>query len=185
MSDTIKTLSEFIAAAEKSRKYPTNSAYGMKAALKLFEPELKDQEKESVDVFQKRFEQIYQSVFAKNKARMSIASLETYKRRLVSLLRDYEKYGMDPSKMASWTRPIRRPYGKRIEKSSGIERQEAGVPEEPGVSSVKTEGPTMNRLEISLRPDARAILLLPSDLTSEEAEKIVGLVGFLAGNKKE
>lgn len=181
MSNTIQTLTEFLAAADKSRKYPANTVYGIKAALRLFSEELKDEEKESLDTFKAHFELIYQSVFNKNKARINVNSLGTYRRRMLGLLNDYEKYGTDPAKMASWSRPV----VKRLTKAN-VAKTDAKDFQTDGAGEEKTEipGVPLHRVELSLRPDAKAILLLPSDLTPEEAEKIKGLVGYLATGEK-
>ncbi len=67
MSDTITTLQEFIDSARRSRKYPDNTAMALKTALRLFETELNDEEKSSVEKFNENLDRIYQSVFEKNK----------------------------------------------------------------------------------------------------------------------
>lgn len=96
-----QSLYDFIDRAIKSRKYPENTGMSLKSALKLFEAELNEEENNSVDEFSKHLEQIYQSVFSKNK-NFSAASLATYKSRVGKVLADYKKYGMDPIKMVSW-----------------------------------------------------------------------------------
>lgn len=183
MSDTIQTLTDFLHTAEKNRKYPVNSIYGIKAALRLFSQELKDEEKESFDTFKDHFEQIYQSVFHKNKATVAVASLETYKRRISGLLKDYEKYGTDPTKMANWERPVRKVNTRKKSAESSSESQEA---RQDNVSrSVSLDkGTPMHRLELSLRPNVKAIILVPSDLTKDEGEQIKGLIEYLSMKKK-
>lgn len=167
--NTIQTLQDFVNTAETNRVYPANSVYGYKAALKLFASELNQQEAESLDLFKSRFEQIYQSVFNKNKAKISIASLETYKRRLRGLLNDYEKYAHDPAKMAQWNRGKGKSFTKnsaekeKLKKDASPEKEPLFVPEK----SIK-----MNRMEIALRPDTTAIILVPFDLSQQEADKL-------------
>lgn len=100
-----KDLYDFIDRAIKSRKYPENTGISLKTALKLFENELKEQELNSIDEFRKNIDQIYQSVFVKNK-NFSAGSLATYKSRVIKTLNDYEKYGVDATKMANWTPKI-------------------------------------------------------------------------------
>lgn len=97
-----KDLYDFIDRAVKSRKYPDNTGMAFKTALKLFETELKEEERNSIDEFSKNVEQIYQGVFSKNK-NFSAGSLATYKSRIIKILSDYEKYGVDPTKMANWS----------------------------------------------------------------------------------
>lgn len=101
----IQDLYEFIDRAVKSRKYPDNTGMALKTALKLFEAVLNEDERNSIDVFSKNIEQIYQNVFSKNKD-FSASSLATYKSRVTKVLSDYEKYGVDPTKMAGWSPKI-------------------------------------------------------------------------------
>ena len=67
MQNSLASIYEFIQIAEKNRIYPANTATARRTALKLFEQELSDQEKESFDIFKENFEKIYQAVFNKNK----------------------------------------------------------------------------------------------------------------------
>lgn len=98
-------LYDFIDRAIKSRKYPENTGMSLKAALKLFDKELNDEEHASVDEFRKNINQIYQNVFTKSKD-FTAASLATYKSRVIKVLNDYERYGVDPTKMANWSPKI-------------------------------------------------------------------------------
>ena len=98
---TIKDLYEFIEVATRNRKYPTSTAQGLRAAVKLFDSELNEDERGSLDKVKANLDQIYQSVFAKNK-NFTAASLATYRSRLLKVINDYEKYGTDPTKMANW-----------------------------------------------------------------------------------
>lgn len=98
----VKLIYEFIDHAIKSRKYPENTGSSLKTALKLFEVELNDDERNSIDLFINNIEQIYQNVFAKNK-NFSASSLAVYKSRVLKAINDYKKYGIDPTKMANWT----------------------------------------------------------------------------------
>lgn len=184
MNDTIQTLTDFIEAAKRSRKYPDNTAYGFRAALRLFEPELTSEEKESLDTLKSHFEQIYQNVFNKNKSKYTASSLSVYRRRLLNLMADYEKYGIDPTKIASWNRPLRKISSRKPEDGGGL----IGITTEgQGVASTQPNGrgPAMDRFELSLRPNVKAIILVPSDLSTEEVKKIRGLVDYLDKNARE
>lgn len=127
-----KELYDFIDRAVKSRKYPENTGMALKTSLKLFEAELNDEEKGSISEFSKNLNSIYQSVFAKNK-NFSASSLATYKSRVSKVLSDYEKYGIDPTKMANWSPKIitrakksARPDEKRIVTSRATDGDVAG-----------------------------------------------------------
>lgn len=102
-----KDLYKFVDSALKSRKYPENTGYALKAALALFENELKTEESNSLNVFKTNLEQIYRSVCSKNSSQLSANSLASYRSRVIRVLNDYEKYGVDPTKMASWIPKIK------------------------------------------------------------------------------
>lgn len=179
MSTTIQSLTEFIAAAEKSRKYAANTASAMRSTLRLFDSELTEEEKESLDTFKGHLDQIFRIVCNKNKSKMSDISLATYGRRMRVLLNDYERYGVDPSKMISWHREPRvRPGGKtpKVNRQTTVERE---IAEASGEGSLE-QSSKVTRFEISLRPDTKAIILTPTDMTAEEVGKIVGYVEYLA-----
>jgi hypothetical protein len=113
----METLRDFISSAERSRKYPPNTAKAFNNALKLFEAVLNEEEAGSTEAFSERLDQIYHAVFEKNKNRMSVGSLATYKARVNRVLSDYESYGSDPTKFASWS-PTIKPRAPR--KSSSV-----------------------------------------------------------------
>jgi ribosomal protein S20 len=94
-------LYNFIDRAVKSRKYPENTGIALKTGLKLFEKELNEEEKASIDEFKKNLNQISNSIFSKGK--FNAASLATYKSRIIKVINDYEKYGKDATKMANWS----------------------------------------------------------------------------------
>jgi len=96
-------LYDFINRAINNRNYAGNTGISLKTALRLFEKEINDEEKNSIDKFHKNIEQIYHSVCSKNK-NFSAGSLATYKSRVIKVVTDYEKYGADPTKMSSWTK---------------------------------------------------------------------------------
>ena len=147
--------------------------------IRLYEPELTDEERESLDTFKEHLEQLSQSVFNKNKSKMSATSLETYRRRLHALLNDYDKYGTDPSKMASWNRVIRI---RRSNKASKAGEQTPSSQDNPGEINERSleQNSKIIRFEISLRPDAKAIILTPSEMTAEDVKKIKGYIDYLA-----
>lgn len=176
MSTSTQTLSEFIESAVKSRKYPANTAAGRRSALNLFEAEFNETEKESIEEVKQNLNQIYNNVFNKNKSKMTAGTLETYKNRFKALLNDYEEYGTDPAKMASWNRPIREVSPKpREEKSNQSKESGPREPEDMADSASKE----LSRFEISLRPGVKAIVIVPSDIRTGEVDRIKKLADFL------
>lgn len=127
MTTKFESLYEFIDRAVKNRKYPTSTSHGLKAALRLFEAELNDDERVSLDKVKENIDQIYHSVSVKNK-NMAASSLASYKVRLAKVIRDFEKYGIDPTKMNNWSvKPVLR-QGVRPRKQSTEAETEVDAP---------------------------------------------------------
>lgn len=131
MTNSIQKLLDFIVAAERSRKYLPNVAINHRTPLRLIDPELNEEERESVNVLKSNLDQIFHTVYLKNQSKMSASSIEVYKRRVRSVISDYEKYGTDLSKMASWN-PIQQIRTKKVEKKlkdseTVLPRQESGA----------------------------------------------------------
>jgi hypothetical protein len=170
-------LIDFVDIAVKSRKYPENTAYALKAALNLFETELNDEERQSLDIFRKNFEQINTIVFNKNNKKFSANSLNTYKYRVMKVLSDYETYGINPTKMASWTPKVitrgRKEISRKSEKSSSISTENHSE-----ISTTITPI-NMHRIELALRTDTKAILVVPKDITEMEASTLKAILDSL------
>lgn len=170
-----KVLYEFIDRAVKSRNYPENTANGLKSALRLFEEELEEEEKGSLEKVKSNINQIYRDVYNKHGDRFSSASLETYKSRILKVLGDYEKYGKDPVKMSSWPR--------RVVVRNKRDQQLKNHPNElatPAEKILPGSTPDTHKIDLALRPDAKAIIIVPRDMSKEECARIKGLLDSLA-----
>jgi hypothetical protein len=176
MEDVLKSLESFIDAAEKSRKYPRNTAVAYKSVLNLFAQELNDEEKKSLEKVCDNIGQIYNNVFNKNKSKMTVATLETYRRRFNSLISDYRRYGMDSSGMAKWRRPLRSVSPKRSMNGS----EETKVSDPSYVEDIPVQSShELSRFELSLRPGIKAVVVVPSDIKKSEVGQIKKLADFL------
>lgn len=174
MEKTLRSLYEFVERAQKSRKYPENTAQGLKVALKLFESVTNEEEKSSLDLFKKNLDQIYHDVTVKNGKDFSASTLSVYKSRVEKVIRDYEKYGIDPTKMASWSpKVVKRKPRKKMEKKSDATQQ--GESDE----IIPEASVGMHKLELSLRSGAKSIILVPKDMTSQEVEMFKSLLDSL------
>jgi hypothetical protein len=177
----ISNLIEFIEVANKNRIYPRGTADGYKAAVKLFDAELSEEERESLNIFLERIDKIYPEVVRKNQGKIKIQSLETYKVRVKKVISDFVKYGQDPSKLASWNRPGRKSRQSGTQKTIVPNDATETTNDLPLMAPSFTQ---MNRIELSLRPesDIKALVIVPFDLKSDEATKIKGLVDALVQN---
>lgn len=169
-------LYEFIDNATRSRKYPEATAQTLRAALKLYEAELNDEERKSVEKFKENFEQITRSVFSKNASRFSASSLATYKSRAQKVLADFDKYS-DPLKMNSWSPKVimrtKKAAPRAIPGSSKNEVTPAPEKDEPLPGN-------MHKIELALREDAKVVIIIPRDLKAQEAATIKAIIDSLA-----
>ena len=176
-----KSLYSFIDSAVRSRKYAQNTAYGLKAAIKLFEVELKHEEKESLELFETHLEQIYRDVCTKNSQKFTASTLEVYKSRVKKTLSDYKNYGVDPTKMAGWSPRIvtRTPRKTKVEKP---------VPDRGADINIEDEGSTdlsqMHKIELSLRPDTKFTIIVPRDIKAVEATTVKAVLDSLVKHEQ-
>jgi hypothetical protein len=179
---SINKIYEFIDSAAHSRKYLPNTASALKTATRLFESELTDEEKQSVELIQQNLSNIHRAVFEKNKTKYTASSLDVYRKRVSKVIKDYLAYGVDPSKMHGWNPTTRKPVERRQQKSaldkSLDQNHSADKEHQPDPDSVKIEWPFSNT--------RKAIILLPDNLSQEEAEVLKNLIGMRAEvNKNE
>lgn len=180
MASAINDLKEFINTAQRNRNYSTNTAIAKRTALRLFETELNDQEKESLETFKANLNKISNEVFNRNKDKMSVGSLQVYKSRIAGLITDYEKYGSDPSKFASWVAKSKSISSKKITQVGKATNNKNKEPIEPtSVPNIEITNTKTSRFELPLRTDVKAIIIVPSDITKEEVSKIKKYVDFL------
>lgn len=174
--DIIEALEQFIGEAERNGNYPPNTAGGIRAALRLLATVLDATQIESLSWLRSNLDGIFGRAYNKNRASISAGSLQTYRARINTLLADYEKYGQNPRAMAGWRRKVRTQSKRNVgttDLSSGDQDSKR-----VGLSDLLSDfgGPTMNRLELSLRPNAKAVVVIPSDLTADEARRIKMLI---------
>lgn len=178
------TLNEFIETATRNRKYPASTAQGLRAAVKLFGNELNDDELNSLDKVKSNLDQIYQSVFLKNKNNFTASSLQTYHSRFLKVINDYEKYGTDPTKMANWNPKIivREPKKKQADQNTTANQSNQSPNETSGTEPIPEN---MHRLELALRPDVKFVIIVPQDLKSAEAATLNAIMTSLVVDKKD
>ena len=170
-------------SARRSRKYPENTAAALKTALRLYEPELNDAERASVENFRENLDRIYRDVFEKNKTKYSAGSLYTYKKRVSKLIGDYLNYGTDPSKMNSWSPPIRKSVSARKPAVTLVTNSRTLGDEEDGNGENEDRRVFGGRIDWPLSDGRKAVLILPFDLTSDEAKIIKDLIDLRVGKE--
>lgn len=175
-----QVLYDFIEIAVKNRNYPPNTASGLKAALGLFEKSLNSDELNSYELFKERLETIYKEVCSKNAKTYSAGSLAAYKSRIVKVIDDYEKWGIDPSKMANWPLKEIIPRAKRQTRNSGGTERDSEQTDVGGASpSLTGSSVAMHKIELHLREGVKFTLILPHDINPSEANMVKAIIDSL------
>lgn len=170
-----KDLYEFIDFAKGNRKYPENTANGLKSALKIFEKELNIDELNSVDLIEENIEEIFINVATKNKDK-SIGSLNTYKARLLKVISDYQKYGQNPSKIQGWVTKINKPTIHKFNRKDISDKE----PDKPQIGLSEHINTPVHKIELSLRDNIKSVIIIPKDITLKEVKAIKGILDSLA-----
>jgi len=176
---TFQDLIEFTRDAEKNRNYPAATGVAFRNAISKFLEILNEEEKQSVDLFENRIDQVFRYFVEKNKQKMTMKSMLEYKRRVQRVISDHKEYGLDPTKMANWQRkPKKMGARKAITKQpqDPIRSAENGFTSPP--DNLITEGSVI-RFEIPLRKGVKAVVITPPDITPEEVKKIKLYVEYL------
>lgn len=174
MDNNLNAVLNFISAARKSRKYPARTAENLKYALRLIEDQITPEEHESTKLLLDNIDKIFHEYYAKNQARLSATSLEVYKSRVRKVLREFNEYGTNPAKMASWNPVLRTRKSK--ENSSMQVGGKANIETDffaPGVSENTT------RFELPLENNRKVVFLTPKDINQQEIFKMGKYLEFL------
>ena len=169
--DEFNKLYEFVDLAKKNRKYPANTAHGRRAALKLFDTVVTEDERNSLTLLEERIDEIYLSMISKYKNSFSMKSLNTYKGRFLKIIQDYKRYGQEPDAIAHWEAKHRKYTVRDIKddvKDTSIHN----------ISSPIHTG--VNKLHISLDSGAACNIESPPKITPSDANRIKNIIDALA-----
>lgn len=169
--DKFINLYDFIDFAKANRKYPDNTANNLKSALKIFEKELNAEELKSIDMVEESIGEIFKSLVIANKNK-SIVSLNTYKARLLKVIKDYKKYGAEPSKIQSWV--------VKIKKSTPLLIKKDKTDKKNIILSNSINSPVENLHKIDLSFDyGKAQISIPKNINEKEAKMIKDIIDSL------
>jgi site-specific recombinase XerD len=177
MPDKFINLYDFIDFARANRKYPDNTANNLKSALKIFEKELNTEELKSIAMVEDSIGEIFRSLAIAHKDK-SIISLNTYKARLLKVIKDYKKYGSDPSKMQRWIVKTRKSTPLLINKDKTDKKKI--------ILSNPINTPVENsyKIEITLRDNAKSTIIIPKDVSVKEIKIIKNVIDSLVLDEK-
>ncbi len=177
--NTLSDLYNFIDIAKNNRKYPQSIANNLKSALKIFEKELNDHEINSIELMELNIEEIFINLVAHNKDK-SIGSLNTYKARYLKLIKDYKRYGTDPSKIQNWTVKPRKSTPLLNKKDKQDNNQDK--PQQALSNFTNTPVENVHKIELALKNGAKATIILPQSITQSDAEIMKGIVDIISRN---
>jgi hypothetical protein len=174
-------LYNFIDFAKGNRKYPENTANGLKSALKIFEKDLNIDELNSVDLIEENIEEIFIGVVNRNKDK-SIGSLNTYKARVLKVINDYQRYGINPSKIQGWTvKPQKIP--NQTKNLPALLRKALQAGDNPDKNEDSTQiassehiNTPVHKIEVCLKDNLKATIIIPKNINIKEAEMIKKII---------
>ena len=169
-----KDLYDFIDFAKGNRKYPENTANGLKSALKIFEKELNVDELNSIDLVEDNIEEIFINVVGKNKDK-GIGSLNTYKARVLKVIKDYQKYGANPSKIQGWVTKAHAGVDHKLSKKDNLDKE---TDKNQTPLSDHTNTP-VHKIELSLRDNIKSVITIPKDISAKEIKMIKSILDSL------
>lgn len=167
-------LYEFIDFAKGNRKYPENTANGLKSALKIFEKELNIDELNSVGLIEDNIEEIFINAVSKNKDK-NIGSLNTYKARMLKVIKDYQKYGINPSKIQGWAARSHKPPIQKSNKQDISDNETDKI--QTGLSDHTNTH--VHKIELSIRENIKSIIIIPKDISQKEIKMIKNILDSL------
>lgn len=189
--EEITRVKDFVDKAVRNYKYTPDAGRRLKKSLDLFNEVLQEDERSSLDVLSKRLNDIVNRVDIKHPNLYTTSSLMVYKSQVVRAISDYQKYGKDATKMASWSPKVIKRAGTdssknkpEVNKSVVTQTPETVVKNsDMAVDSTITNAiaahiipnsamAEMKTLDLPLQNDRSVAVYYPVDLTSTEAEKI-------------
>jgi hypothetical protein len=169
--DKFINLYDFVDFARANKKYPGSTANNLKSAIKIFEKELNAEELNSISMVEDSVGEIFRSLVIANKDK-SIVSLNSYKARLLKVIKDYKKYGAEPSKMQSWVTKTRKSTPLLIKKDKTDKKKT--------ILSNPINTPVDNCHKIDLSLDfGNAQISIPKKISAKEAKTIKGIIDSL------
>ena len=171
MQDKFTNLYDFVDFAKANRKYPDSTANNLKSALKIFEKELNVEELKSINMVEDSIGEIFRSLVIAHKDK-SIVSLNTYKARLLKVMKDYKKYGAEPSKIQNWM--------VKIKKSTPLLVNKDKPDKNKIILSKSINTPVDNCHKIDLSMDCGQIQIsVPKNITQKEIKIIKNILDSL------
>jgi len=110
----------------------------------------------------------------KNKDK-SIGSLSTYKARVLKVIKDYQRYGANPSKIQGWNTKINKPSEPKIAKTDNQDKN----PDKTQIALSDHINTPVHKIELSLRDSAKSIIIVPKDITSKEIKMLQNMLDSL------
>jgi site-specific recombinase XerD len=175
-------LYDFIDFAKGNRKYPENTANGLKSALKIFEKELNIDELASLDLVEDNIEEIFVSVVGKNKDK-SIGSLNTYKARVLKVIKDYQRYGANPSKIQGWNTKINKPAEQKHIRPQTLPIHSVDTADrnqdKTQIALSEHINTPVHKIELSLRDNMKSVIIVPKDISAKEVQMFKNMLDSL------
>jgi len=172
MTDKFTNLYDFIDFAKANRKYADNTANNLKSAVKIFEKELNAEELKSISMVEDSIGEIFRSLVISNKHK-SIVSLNTYKARLLKVIKDYKRYGAEPNKIQHWIAKTRNSTPLLIKKDKQDKKKI--ILSDP----INTYVDNLHKIDLSF-DCGKVQISVPKNISAKETKIVQDIIGSLA-----
>lgn len=169
--DKFIDLYSFVDFARANKKYADSTANNLKSTLKIFEKELNAEELKSINMVENSIGEIFRSLVIANKNK-SIVSLNTYKARLLKVIKDYKRYGADPSKIQNWTTKTKKSTPPLIKKDKTDKNRIALS------KPINTSVENFHKIDLSFSC-GNVQISIPKDINAKESKIIKDIIDSL------
>jgi hypothetical protein len=177
-------LKGFVDKATKLGKYPSNTANGYLAAIKMVEAGLLQDEPKTMDYIIGHVEEL---IVRRSDDTLSPQSIPVYVGRFKTVCKDYASYGQDGTSIYRWNRTIRKKREKTPElkeekiNGNGTEHREEAKQEVFAAVTTTADGTKLNLVSWRLRPGVVVRIELPEDLNEQDVKKLKALLDIELG----
>ncbi len=179
---SLNALMEFLHFVSDKGLMNSSTAQGYRVALSKIEDVLTDQERE--DVRRIDADVAFQKFVNKNGTALSPNTVREYQRRVDSATLEFQKWREDPAGYKPRGTTARRSSTAKEEKAPAKKRKGDRERSDPkaALETPSVPEPVKGMLEypFPLRPDFLARVVIPRDMTKEEAERLTAFISALA-----
>jgi len=179
MPNQIDRITDFVDKAVRNYKYSGETGTTLKRAVALFADVMQEDETASIDLVKDRLDDIMNRIDVKFPNKYTVSSLMVFKSRALRAINDYQNYGLDATKMSSWSPKTSKRSTSEAKKPISVTTHDNAVTAELYSTPAMLPKPmdynsvqNSQTLELPLQNSRMVTIYYPTDLTVAESQKI-------------